>query len=115
MMAQFIPEIYNNFYHNILGYFCGVTGSLRGGVEYLGGMEVSSMEPPNRPPPRSPARPGQPQPHPPLLHPPRISYILTTLDGARGLVDGPCDIDASSSCAVMRWSSPIRRKTNLAI
>ena len=24
-MTQFIPGIYNNFYHNILGYFWGVT------------------------------------------------------------------------------------------
>ena len=24
-LAQFIPEIYNNFYYKILGYFWGVT------------------------------------------------------------------------------------------
>ena len=30
-MAQFIPGIYNNFYHNILGYFWGVTIKLSKG------------------------------------------------------------------------------------
>ena len=42
-------------------------------------------------------------------------FTLTTVDDVGGLMDGPCDVDASSSCAAMRWSSPIRCKTDLAI
>ena len=43
---------------------CGME-VLGGGVEYSGGMEVSSVEqpvarPPGRRPPRSPTRPGRP-------------------------------------------------------
>ena len=30
-LAQFIPEIYNNFYYKIIGYFWGVTGGGGGG------------------------------------------------------------------------------------
>ena len=79
---------------------------LGGGVEYSGGMKVSSIEQPvARPPPRSPTQPP-PRPRP------RISYILTTMDVVRVLMDGPCEANASSSCATMRWSSPIKRETN---
>ena len=73
-----------------------------GGVEYSGGMEVSSVErpiaqSPDRPLTLSPARP------PPLPLPrPRIGCILIVVDEVRGLMDGPCDIDASSSCVAMR-------------
>ena len=95
---------------------CGMEVS-GGGVEYLGGMEVSLVERPTARPPRSPTRLGRPRPCPPPLHLPRpwIDCILTAVDDVGGLMDGPCDIDASSSCVVMRWSSPIRRKTDLAI
>ena len=84
-------------------------------MEYSSSMEVSSVERPtarprDRPPPLSPGRP-QPLPFPR----PRIRYILTVVDDVGGLMDGLCDVDASSLCAVMRWSSLIRRKTDLAI
>ena len=82
-----------------------------GGVEYSGGIEVSSVE---RPTTRPPGRP-QSRPPPLLLLRPQIDCILTTVDDIGGLMDGSCDIDALSSCAAMRWSSPIRRKTNLVI
>ena len=86
---------------------CGME-VLRGGVEYLGGMEVSSVErlaarPPGRRPPCSLTRPGRPRPYPPPLPLPRpkIGYILTTVDDVGGMMDGPCDVDASSSYAAM--------------
>ena len=87
----------------------------RGGVEYSGSMEVSSVErlaarPLDQPPPLSPGRP-----RPPPFPRPRIRYILTEVDDVGGLMDGLCDVDASSLCAMMRWSSLIRRKTNLVI
>ena len=84
-----------------------------GGVEYSGGMEVSSME--ERPATQSPCRRPPRPPHLPL---PRlqIDYILIiAVDDVGSLMDGPCDVDASSSCVAMRWSSAIRCKTDLAI
>ena len=73
---------------------CGAKVS-GGGVEYSSGMKVSSIEQlVARPPPRSPAQPP-PRPRP------RISYILTTMDVIGGLMDDPCDANASSSCATM--------------
>ena len=98
---------------------CGMEVS-GGGVEYSSGMEVSSMErpavrPPDRRPPRSPTQLGQLQPHPPPLPWPWIGYILTTVDDTRGLMDGPCDVDASLSCTTMHWSSPIKGKTDLVM
>ena len=48
-------------------------------------------------------QPSRPQPRPPPLSLPRpwIGYILIAVDDAKGLMDGPCDKDASSSCAAM--------------
>ena len=91
-----------------------------GGVEFLGGMEVSLVErtiarPPDRRPPRSLAQPGRLWPRPSPLPRPRIGCILIVVDDARGLMDGECNVDASSSYAAMRWSPPIRCKTDLAI
>ena len=104
----------------------------RGGVEYSCGLEVSGgrgggggggggggeggadievlvVEPPGWPPAR-------PRPHPPPLPlpRPRIGCILSTVDKVGGLMNGSCDVGASSSCAAMRCSSPIRRKIDLA-
>ena len=96
---------------------CGMEVSW-GGVEYSGGMEVSSMEwsvarPPDQRPPRSPTQLGRPR-HLPL---PRlqIGCILIIVDDGRGLMDDPCDVDASSYCATMRLCSPIRCKTDIAM
>ena len=87
---------------------CGMEVS-RGDVEYSGVMEISLVERPvARPlgqrPPHSPTRPSRPRPRPPPLPltRPRIDCILTVVDDAGGLMDGPCDIDPSSSCAAMR-------------
>ena len=52
---------------------------------------------------------------PPLPLPrPRIGCILTVVDDARGLMDGPCDVYASF-CEAMCWSSLIRHKTDIAM
>ena len=91
---------------------CGME-VLGDGVEYSGVMEVSSVEQQETRPPCSPTRPSRRRPLP--LSQPRIGCILTVVDDARGLMDGPCDVDASSSCATMRWSFPIRRKTDIAM
>ena len=95
-------------WRGILGWGGGGGGG-GGGVEYSGGMEVSLVErlatrPLDRRPPRSPTQPGRPRPRPPPLPlpQPRIGCILTTVDDAGGLMDGQCDVDASSSCVVMR-------------
>ena len=51
----------------------------------------------------------------PPLPRPRIGCILTVVDDIGGLMDGPYDVDVSSSCAKMRCSSPTRHKTDVAI
>ena len=86
------------------------------GMEVSGsGMEVSLVEPPGQPPPRSPTQLGRPPPLPLPLPRPWIGCILIVVDDTEGLMDDPCDVDASSSCATILLSSPIRRKTDLAI
>ena len=84
---------------------CGMKVS-RDGMEYLSGMEVSSVErpaarPTGRRPPLLPTLPDQPRPRPPPLHRPWIDCIIITVNDTRGLMDGPCDVDASSSYDVM--------------
>ena len=105
------------------GKSCGMEVS-GGGVECSGSMEVSLVEqlaarPPGRRPPCLPTLLSRPRPCPPPLPlplpQPQISCILTAVDQERGLMDGPCDVDASSSCTAMRWSSPIKRKIGLAM
>ena len=51
---------------------------------------------------------------PPPLPRPRIGYILIVMDDIRGLMDEPYDVDTSST-KEMQWSSPIERKTEVAI
>ena len=89
------------------------------GMEYSGGMEVSSVEQPAaRQPGRSPPHLAHQLDHD-LAHRLSLSLdlgcILVVVDDVRGLMDGPCDVDVSSSFATMRWSSPIERKTDLPI
>ena len=79
-----------------------------GGVEYLGGMEVSSVERPatlplGRLPPRSLTRSGRSRSRPPPLSLPRpwIDCIVTVMNDVGGLMDGPCNVDASLSCAAI--------------
>ena len=110
------------WYESLEGW-CGIlvwSGSLGGeggggGGGGAGGadIEVLVVEPPGWPPPRSPTRP-RPRPPPLPLPRPRIGCILSTVDKVGGLMNGSCDVGASSSCAAMRCSSPIRRKIDLA-
>ena len=66
-----------------------------------GGMEVGNVgsgvqRPPSlsRPRPRPPSRP-QPRRSTLPLPLPRIGYIRTEVDDIEGLMDGPCEVDAS--------------------
>ena len=91
---------------------CGVVDE--GGVEVSGANGVDDVDCGNiiscvdRPPTRL-------RPRPTPLPQTWIGCILTTADGIGCLMDSPYDVDVSSSCAEMRCSSPIRRKTYLTI